>query len=274
MGALISGTTSSHGEDEVATSGNYTYVVWDSIYFTVSTDGTIFAAPLQLKNATACQYPCLAREPMISTSGPNVYVTFPSDVNGPYQTFICVSHDHGTTWTTGTPLQPCAGGELLSAPLSNTREVQVASYSSTVLVTSRGIAAGVKGTQQYVYVSYDNGKTFAPPRRVATTVQSGAETGFGSVIIDHSNGNAYIYWPHGNSPNQLWLGSSQDYATSPPGTWAVQQVSSSTKGIIGLNDPGGSQGPLAAVLNGHVYLVWEDTSTGSGDIYFVAGTQS
>ena len=29
---------------------------------------------------------------------------------------------------------------------------------------------------------------------------------------------------------------------------------------------------MAAADHGHVYMVWEDTSTGNGDIYFVASS--
>ena len=35
-----------------------------------------------------------------------------------------------------------------------------------------------------------------------------------------------------------------------------------------MGDPSGGQGPMAAADHGQVYLVWEDKSTGSGDIYF------
>ena len=34
-----------------------------------------------------------------------------------------------------------------------------------------------------------------------------------------------------------------------------------------MNDPGDA-GPMIAVSGPHVYAVWQDSSTGNGDIYF------
>src|SRR5712692_3261536 len=41
----------------------------------------------------------------------------------------------------------------------------------------------------------------------------------------------------------------------------VQQLTRVDDGVVAMGDPGGSQGPLAAANNGHIYLVWVDTST-------------
>jgi hypothetical protein len=265
---VISGTFfSAHGEDESASitvaGTNYVYVVWDSIFFTVSSDnGQTFTTPVNIKPA-ACAYPCLSREPMISASGSHVYVTYPSDVSGPYQTYIVVNNNFGNPANWGAP-------QLLSGGLSNTREVQVTSLGSNVYVTSRGESSLAKGTQQYAYVSNDNGTTFSAPKLLSTTSASsgGAENGFGGFAIDPMTGDVFVQWPH-NSPSQLFVAGSEDQGS----TWSSPiQASKSTGGIVAMGDPGGSQGPLAAALNHHIYLVWEDTSTGGGDIYFVAGT--
>jgi hypothetical protein len=255
------GPTNTHtDEDEVAASGSYVYVVWDSIWFSSCHNSCAsigsWSTPQQLHPA-ACIYPCLSREPMISATGSDVYVTYPSDVSGPYQTYIVVSNNNGQTF--GLP-------QLLSGGLSNTREVQVTSNGNDVFVTSRGTKSGVSGTQQYVYVSTDSGSSFAAPILLGSL--PGAENGFGGFALDSSNGNVFVQWPH-NTPSQVYISES----TNTGSTWsAPQQVSSSTAGVVAMGDPGGSQGPLAAAGGGHVYVVWEDTSTGNGDIYFVAGT--
>ena len=203
------GPISSHvEEDQIAATGKYVYIVWDAIWFTVSNDtGTTFFAPVNLRSPN-CSFPCLSREPMISTSGTNVYVTFPSDNtttlsgSGPYHTYVVVSHDNGKTF---------ALLKDLSTALSNTREVQVSSNGTNVYVTSRGLSTVTKGTQQYVYVSHDSGNTFAAPLLLASL--SGPENGFGGVAVNGTN--VFVAWPHG-TPSQLFVDASQDSGS----TWA------------------------------------------------------
>jgi hypothetical protein len=280
-------------EDESAAVGSYVYVVWDSIWFSANSNygnPADWTSPIQL-HPPYCTSGCLSREPMISATGNNVYVTFPNDngstsgSTGNYNTYIAVSHDNGATWLNDNGPGTCVPGssgcnpahDLSQPSLSNTREVQVASYGSDVVVTSRGTASGVKGTQQYAYVSTNNGATFTPP--ILLGALPGSESGFGGVKIDQTNGQAYVYWPHG-SPSQLYV-STCALATGPctslgssAGQWSSspQQVSKSTAGIVLLGDPGGSQGPMLAANNGVAYFVWEDKSTGNGDIYFTSTT--
>jgi len=251
-------------EDESFALGDYVYVAWDSIWFSGSSIGGnpgTWTVPVQLK-PTTCIFPCIGREPMIYAAGTNVYVTFPMGGYGgvtAYTTMIVVSHDHGQTFN---------AAQDLSTALTNTREVQVAAYGSNVYVTSRGTLTGVKGVQQYIYVSSDDGDTFAAPVPLATAPQSGPENGFGGFAIDQTSGNVYVQWVHG-SPQQLYITES----TNSGSTWSPdQQVTTSSKGVVGLGDPNGGQGPLAAADHGHLYLVWEDTSTGNGDIYFASAS--
>ena len=259
--------TSAHGEVESASIGNYVYVVWDSIFFTVSSNnGQAWSSPIQLHPTypPGCTFPtCVAREPMISASGSNVYVTFPGTINGNYQTYIDVSNNNGATFN---------GATSLSSTLSNTREVQVTSSGSNVYVTSRGTGGGGKGTQQFAYVSHDSGATFSAPTLLGGSKGlPGAENGFGGFAIDQATSNVYIQWPHAGTPSvqQIWLTASQDLGV----TWSsAVQVSQSTGGIVAMGDPGGSQGPLIAAGNGHIYAVWQDTS-GSGGIDFASASE-
>jgi len=263
---INTGASADHNakEDESFALGRYVYVVWDSIWFSASSNGGnsgTWSTPIELK-PTTCTSPCIGREPMVYAAGSNVYVTFPMGGYGgvtPYTTMIVVSHDHGKTFN---------AAQDLSTALTNTREVQVSAYGSNVYVTSRGTLSGVKGTQQYVYVSSDNGDTFTAPMPLATAPQSGPESGFGGFALDKTTGNVYIQWPHG-STSQLFITESTNSGT----TWSAdQQVSASSTGVIAMGDPSGSQGPLAAADHGHIYVVWEDTSTGNGDIYFASAT--
>jgi len=261
---LNSGTPFSHGEDELAASGSYVYAVWDLIYFSASSDnGATWSTPIQMIPST-CTFPCIGREPMISVSGSNVYVTFPmGGFHGAssYSAIVNVSPDNGASWTQIN---------LSDAYLSNIREVQVSSYGDNVYVTSRGTSTGVKGVQQYVYVSNNDGVTWSAPVRLADSPQPGAENGFGGFAVDQTTGAVYVQWPHGN-PQQLFLSASQDNGAS----WSTpQQVSQSSNGVVSMGDPSGGQGPMAAAGNGYLFVVWEDLSTGNGDIYFAAVTPS
>ncbi len=247
-----------HGETELAASGNYVYATWDLVWFSVSADnGQTWSTPTQMI-PSSCFFPCIGREPMISASGSYVYLTFPMGGYhgaGSYSAIVNVSPDNGNTWTQIN---------LSGAYLSNIREVQVTSYGDNVYVTSRGTNTGVKGVQQYVYVSNDDGKDWAGPTILG--VLSGAENGFGGLAVDQSTGAVYVQWPHGNT-GQVYLSASQDDGA----TWsAVQQVSASTGGVVSMGDPSGGQGPMAAAGNGYLFVVWEDLSTGNGDIYFAA----
>ena len=264
----ISSTTSSHREDESDCSGNHVYVVWDSIYFTVSTNNGATWAPVKQLRPAGGSGGSLSREPMISANGTNVYVTFPSDStpDGSYQTFIVVSNNYGASFA---PAKDLSYGHL-----SNAREVQVTSDHSDVYITSRGQSANYSGTQQYVYVSNNNGSTFTAPHLVGGTKLPNPENGFGGVAIDKSNGNVYVQWIH-NPPGkslkgiqQIFLSASQDFGA----TWSTtQQLSNSpVNGTLGYGDPAGGQGPQVAANLGRVFSVWVDLSTNNGDIDFVA----
>jgi hypothetical protein len=258
-------------EDQVSVSGNCVYVVGDSIWFRASCDkGVTWSPEIKLnagQNPPGCYFPtCAAREPMIAVSGSDVYVTWPA--NGPlglYHAYIAVSNDNGAHFVV----------KDLSPGFKSAREIQVASCTSSnlqvpcsstkdVFVTFRGQLT-TSTVNQYVVVSHDEGATFAAPVNVAN--QKGAQVGFGGLGVDGNN--IYVQWPHAgsNGVSQIFIQSSQDDGA----TWGgVQQVSASTSGAVGLNDPG-DQGPMVAASGGHVYVVWQDGSSGKGDIYFRAG---
>jgi len=250
-------------EDELAAVGDYVYAVWDSIWFTSSALGGVGSTwqnPLFLKPAS-CVLPCIGREPMISANGTNVYVTFPmGGAHGvsSYSVEIAVSHNNGKTFA---PAMDISGPTL-----TNTREDQVVSYGMDVYVTSRGTPMGSSTTEQYAYVSTDSGNTFSAPIALASPPLSGPENGIGGLALDHSNGDVYIQWVHG-SLSQVYISESVDRGS----TWSsAQQVSASVSGVIAMGDPHGGQGPMAAAYGGHVYVVWEDMTTGNGDIYFTS----
>ena len=255
----LSSTYSAHEEDENACSGNYVYAVWDSIYFVVSpNNGVTWSSALQLSPGGVSGG--LSREPMLSASGPNVYVTYPSSKtpDGSYQTFVVVNNNYGS------PKSWSAPKDISYGYLTNTREVQVTSSGSNVYITTRGKSSTAGGTQQYVYVSTNNGATFTSPILLGPKLPN-PENGFGGLAVDGSN--VYVTWVHNaksKGVQQIFFAASQDSGS----TWANnQQMSASTGGVLGYGDPEGGQGPLIAANSGHVYVAWEDNSTGNGDIY-------
>jgi hypothetical protein len=262
----ISGSSSRHGEDEVACSGNIVYVTWDSIYVTQSyNNGATFTAPKQI-SPTGGVAGSLSREPMVAACGSYAYITFPSSKtpDGSYQTFVVVGKTTGTT-TTWAAAQDISYGYL-----ENSREVQVTCQNSYVYITSRGESSNAKGTQQYIYVSSNNGTSFAPPSMLGPKLAN-PENGFGGVRA--SGNNVYVTWIHNPSAKgvqQIFFASNPDNGTGGVSDWTQQQVSSSTAGVVGYGDPNGGQGPLIATSIGIVYLVWQDNSVGGGDIFFTS----
>ena len=263
--ASISSTTSAFGEDESACVGNYVYVVWDSIYFTASANNGATWSTIQQLKASGGSGGTLSREPMVAAAGTNVYVTYPSDVTGSYQDYIVVSNNNGATF---------AAPMMISTGMNNSREVQNGAIGNTVYVTARGKMPGVGGTQQYVYVSSNAGGSFTSP--ILLGKLPNPENGFGGIAIDGGNANVYVAWIHRalkgvSNPQQIFLSGSNDGGS----TWtAPVQVSHSVNGTVGYGDPSGGQGPMVAASNGMVYVVWQDNTTGNGDIYFASGSLS
>lgn len=258
---VISGGSSTHGEDEIKSSGNNVVVVWDSIWaVNSSSNGNKFSSPKQLNTGTSGG--SLSREPMLAFCGSNVYATFLSkNASNVYNAWVAVSNNKGGTF---------AAAKELSASLSTIREVQVNCNANDVYITSRGESPAVSGTQQYVYVSQNRGATFSAPMLAGQQKLPNPENGFGGIAV--SGNNAYITWVHNNvskGVQQVFVSASEDNGT----TWAPrQQVSNSATGVIGYGDPAGGQGPLIAAIPSAVFLVWEDNSAGNGQIMFVAGS--
>jgi hypothetical protein len=273
----ISGSTSKHGEDEVACVGNDVFITWDSIFLTGSADnGVHFNTPQQIKSPGGSGG-SLAREPMISTSmtssGLRVYVTTPSNSSpdGSYQTWVIVCAPTTQVKSGVTMIvNNCATAKDLSyGYLSNAREVQITSSGNNVYITSRGQVNNANGTQQFIYVSTNAGATFTPPIALSPKLPN-PENGFGGVTVYGSN--VYVLWQHNTKAKgvqQMVFAASQDNGA----TWApYQQVSNSTSGVEGYGDPSGGQGPMVSANSGHVFTVWQDNSTGVANIYFRTGT--
>ena len=202
---------------------------------------------------------------MIAAAGSDVYVTFPSNSNGAYQAYVAVSQDSGVTFS---------AARIVSVGMTSTREVQVLASAHNAYITTRGKDPNTGGTQEYVYVSNNDGTTFSSPILAGGAKLPNPENGFGGLAAN-GKGDVYVQWIHNPSGKtfkgiqQIYLSASQDNGTS----WgAAQQLSQSTNGTLGYGDPNGGQGPQVAANGNWVYSVWVDMSTNSGDVYFMAST--
>ena len=186
-----------HEEDMTVAGKSNTYITWDSIFFTRSLDnGTTFSKALRINNL--CCPHNLSREPMIAAFGTNVYITWTSNSIGPYEAYVAVSHNNGTTFTVTN----------LSGNFIGARELQVSSSNGTdVYVTYRGQNT-TNTVDQYISVSHDNGTTFSKPIELA--IQPGPMIGFGGVLANGTS--VYTFWPHGaaGKVEQMFFQASKD----------------------------------------------------------------
>jgi BNR repeat-like domain len=266
-------------EIEIAAQGDHVYVVWDSIYVVASANGgKTWGSRVQV-SPTGCgsAHTCLGREPMIAASGSYVYVTFPSNYGGSYQAWLAVSSNYGATWST----------KQVTSGFTSAREIQVGTCASSndqvpcgptpdVYITFRGQAPNGGHVNQYITTSYNNGATFTAPVDVSN--QKKSELGFGGVAVNGSD--VFLVWPHTDKKTgivQMYVAASNDSAATWLGNMTgnqVVQVSNSTVGVVGMGDSNTmhDQGPVSSASAGHIFIVWEDDSTGDGDVYFSAGT--
>jgi len=277
----LGATTISHGkpvtrcssatEIEMAAQGDHVYVVWDSILVAASANGgKTWAKPVAVDPGGR------SREPMIAASGSYVYVSFPSNLGGSYQAWVAISPDYGATWTT----------KQVTSGFTSAREIQIATCASSndqipcgttpdVYVTFRGQAPGGGRVNQYLVTSYNNGATFGAPVDVSN--QQKNELGFGGVSVNGAD--VFLVWPHADKSTgliQMYAAASNDSASTWLGNMTgnqAAQVSNSTVGVVGMGDSNTmhDQGPVSSASAGHIFVVWEDDSTGSGDVYFAAG---
>jgi len=244
-------------EPEIGVQGSSNvYVVSAGIFFTYShNNGTSFS-PIVRISQPGFSGTQAGREAMVSASGSYVYVTYTSNMFGPYHAYVVISNDSGVSF---------ALPKDLTGTFASAREIQQDSAGSNVYVTYRGQQNSSSNVNQYISVSNDNGTTFSKPFDLA--VQKKGQIGFGGVVANGTD--AYALWPHEAKGRitQMFFEASQDQGA----TWGGAQQLSFGKGATGMNDPGDS-GPMLSVSGGHIYIVWQDSSTGNGDIYFVVST--
>jgi hypothetical protein len=222
------------------------YVVWNDnstgngdIYFKRSADnGTTFSSTQNLSNnpgnSTAAQ---------IATYQDNVYVVWEDASTGNGDIYFRKSTDSGISFGTT---------ENLSNNTSFSDSFHIAVSGSDVYLVWSDNSTG--NGDIYFRKSMDNGTTFGNIENLSN--DNGKSYGAHIVL---SGNNVYVVWNDNSTGNgDIYFKRSADNGTT----------FSSTQNLS--NNPGNSTAAQIATYQDNVYVVWEDASTGNGDIYFKA----
>ena len=226
------------------------YVAWtdDSagngdVYFKRSVDnGTTFGSTQNLShnpgNSTAAQ---------MAAYRDNVYVVWEDASTGNGDIYFRKSTDSGISFGTV---------ENLSNNTSISDSFDMAISGSHVYVVWSDNSTG--NGDIYLRKSIDNGTTFGTKENLSN--DNGRSYGAQIVI---SENNIYVVWNDGSTGNgDVYFKRSVDNGTTFGST---QNLS---------HNPGNSTAAQMAASRDNVYVVWEDASTGNGDIYFKASSDN
>jgi hypothetical protein len=228
----------------VATVDRRVYVVWqDSISDSKEillrasdNSGTEFGSIKNLSNNGGS-----SSNPEIAASGSSVYVTWTDNTPGNVEVFFAASTNAGSSFGSTVNLSNTAGTSY---------RAQIAASGDKVYVTRRDTPRKV-----YVRVSENAGDTFSESLNL-----SNDETDSGWPEISATADNVYLVWRAGpleGLSKEVYIRTSEN-------------SSNSFDEVVNLsNNPGNSGPPQVASGSGSdVFVVWSDTTTGTGDIYF------
>src|SRR5215207_7512812 len=220
------------------------YVVWSDnatgngdIYIKRSVDnGTSFGNTENLSNNTS-----YSDSFHTAISGSNVYVVWSDNATGNGDIYFKRSVDNGTSF---------GNTENLSTNPGNSTAAQIAAYQDNVYVVWEDATTG--NGDVYFKRSVDNGTSFGNTENLSN--DNGKSYGAQIVI---SENNIYVVWADDSTGNgDIYFKRSVDNGTSFGST---QNLST---------NPGNSTAAQIAAYQDNVYVVWEDATTGNGDIYF------
>jgi peroxiredoxin len=252
----LSHTTGDSLNPKLAVSGENVYLVWDDIanngtgqiMFTKSSDnGATFTTAKNLGNSTED-----SANANVAISGNNVYVVWESvNMNSTAgasnsEIMFARSSDSGATFTSPKSLSNNAG---------NSANPNVAISGNNVYVAWEDNSAG--GTEIIVTRSANNGANFGPPRNISN---SPGESFNPRIAI--SGNNVYIVWVDYSLGNSTKSDIMLIRSTNSGANFAsAEKLSDST---------GEASDPIIAVSESDVYVVWEEstTETGNGEIKF------
>lgn len=274
-------------EPQIAAWGTYAYATWDrnGPYFSyTSNNGLTWSTPVNLNPGSKTVPAGTTREPWISASGSNVYVTwndnsgYGTTLGDVYDPYIMVSNNNGQTWNQNAPVK---GVKLNLMPNSSSSwEIQVQAVENTVYVVWRDHtpAYTTNGGVLYMY-STNAGETWTPsldsaiPTNVASNDNSikGWTNGIG--VSGNTVAVAYL--------SDCTTGLQEPSPNSGSGDCAMQAVYSNNGGQsffpeVNISDDKTS-GPITdisssnfAVSGSYVFVTWQDEAASNFQVYFSA----
>jgi hypothetical protein len=247
---------------KLAVSGDNVYLVWEDIsgmgagqiMFAKSSDGgDTFTSAKNLSNTTGD-----STNPNVAVSGNNVYVVWEQvDTNSTSgssnsEAMFAKSSDGGDTFTSAKNLSNTTG---------DSTNPNVAVSQSNVYVVWEDDNAG--DSEIILVRSTNNGVNFAPSRNISN---SPGESFDPRIAISESN--VYVVWVDYSLGNSTQSDIMLIRSTNRGANFASAENLS--------NSPGESADPRIAVSESNVYVVWEDTTseTGNSDVKFVRSADS
>lgn len=270
-------------EPQIAAWGTYAYATWDrnGPYFAyTSNNGVTWSNPVNLNPGTKTVPAGTTREPWITASGPNVYVTwndnsgYATSLGKIYDPYIMVSNNYGQTWNTNN-----GGVKLNLMPNSSSSwEIQDQAVGNTVYVIWRDHTPsyGVNGSVFFM-MSTNAGQTWTP----ALDTQA---------PVDISNGDPGVTgWSNGigvsgSTVALAYMGacSTGEQEPSPdsgPGDCNMMAAYSNNGGQSFYQETDvstdGTSGPITdvassnfAVSGSDVFVTWQDEPSTTFQVYF------
>ena len=288
---------------QTAASGNYVYVVWQDdvsgrpeVYFRASNNnGTSFGSVAELSSGSGW-----AENPQVVAAASSVYVVWSDNSTANFKTYVRASSNYGASFAPqinlGTTARVDENYLDVAATGNNVYAIWVeAAHTPTVYF--RASADHGSSFASPVSLSGSSGTPFPPQIAVSGSSVSIAwrqnvATGNDDVFFDTSsnNGTSFLYSPTAALNLSNNAGESFDPAIAASGSnvyvaWPDNTGFSSTNYHIFLrastnagtgfsstvalsNDTGISLEPELAASGSSVYVIWQDSFYGSGDVLF------
>ena len=224
---------------------------WRILFFTgmviLGSLGTAFAAsaPVFSPPQNVSDTLLAGFAPSIATDGRNVYAAWHEIIGDNSEIFLTASRDDGSTWSTP---------QNISDSLPHSREPSVTTDGTTVYATWHEIIGD--NSEIFLTASRDDGSTWSTPQNISY----GPYSGFRPAIAT-DGASIYVVWEDVLNANnhEVFLTISTDNGS----TWSTPQDISDSSPLPSLS-------PSVATDGTHLYLTWEESIGGIGEILFTA----
>ena len=249
--AVLLPETSGAGGINTGSSGSILYVSWaasSGVFFTASSDGTVFGPKISLTNRT------IYNEPLMAADENNLYLVWTAlgryeKISDRYaDVFFRASHDNGAT------LGPAIN---LSDNIGDSTYQQIAVSGSNVYVVWEDYAGEKR--QIFLRVSNDNGNTFG------SIINLSSDSGPSEAPrIAASGSNVYVVWHEFETKDRIVFKASHDNGTTFGRAINLRTYETGTSCCAKLTAYGND-----------VYVIWADSElselfSGHYDLHFRA----